>query len=200
MLQNTQDIINEFYTLIGDTSDLSSNEVLKLVNKNYFEILRSKQWEFLKKEATGSVSGTDITQPTDFSNLLTENPKIYVGEKANEFMVIPFNDRRLYTNQNLIAYYDARQKKFVCTKTQDDTYSFDYIYMPEALDLVASTPVFPARFWGVLPFFMASDNDFIQLFEKARSYAAENRLRGEMILSDLKMWNDRITMMQTYGN
>jgi len=200
MLTNTQDIINEFYTLIGDTSDLSSAEVLKLANKIYFEILRSKQWEFLKKESTGSISGTDIAEPSDFSNLLTDNPKVYIGENNSEFMVVPFSERRLYRNQNLTAYYDSRQQKLVFTKTQDNIYSFDYIYVPVALTVAGSNPVFPNRFWNVLPFFMASDNDFIQLFEKNRSYSGENRMRGEMILSDMKSWNDRLNSIQTYGN
>ena len=84
-------------------------------------------------------------------------------------------------------------------QTQDDTYSYDYIYQPDAITTTV-TPVFPTRFWGLLPFFMASDNDFIQLMDKNRSYAQENRVRGEMILQDMIMWNDDISMMKIYGN
>ncbi len=199
MFTNTADILNNFYTLIGDTTELSSEEIIDLANKIYYEILRQKEWEFLKKEATGSISGTDITQPDDFSNLLTE-PLIYIGSNSSEFKVIPFSERRKYTNQQHFAYYDARQEKFVFMVSQADTYSFDYVYMPDPLDLAGENPVFPARFWGMIPFFMASDNDFLQLVEKQRSYAAENRTRGEMILKDMSVWNDNITMIRTYGN
>lgn len=196
----TQDIINNFYTLVGDGTELSSDEELNLLNKIYYEVLRQKDWEFLKKEATGSISGTEITQPDDFLSILSDTT-IYLGSNNNPFKLIPFSERRLYINQSNYAYYDARQEKFIFTREQADTYSFDYKYQPAALTISPNVvPVFPSVFWGMLPFFMASDNDLIQLVEKARSYAPENRSRGEMILNDMKMWNDRLTMMQTYGN
>lgn len=201
MLTNTQAILTEFETIIGDATELSSAEELELLNKIYFEVLRQKDWEFLKKESTGSVNGTDITQPADFSHLLTDpDPVIYLGENNNPFRVIPFSERRIYKNQNNFAYYDARQGKFVFLRSQNDDYSFDYIYVPPALDTTSSNPVFPQRFWNMLPFFMASDNDFINLVEKARSYAGENRQRGEMLLRDMEMWNDKLSNYLTYGN
>jgi hypothetical protein len=143
------------------------------------------------------VTGTDITLPADFASFV--EPKIYLGDFNNPFSVIPFDERRLYVNQNNFAYLDVRQGKIVLTKEQDHTYNFDYIYQPPAIT-ISVTPVFPKKFWGMFPFFMASDNSFIQLDEKARSYAMENRARGEMILGDMKMENDRLTMMETYGN
>lgn len=199
MLSNTQDILNDFFTLIGDTTELSNDELLKLANKIYYEILRRKQWEFLKKESSGSISGTDITQPSDFSNLTDDNT-IYLGTHNNPFKIIPFTERRIYRDQNNFCYYDARQGKFVFMRSQNDTYSFDYIYSPSALDLSTQNPVFPNRFWGMIPFFMASDNNFIQLMEKQRSYAADNRARGEMILRDMEAWNDKNSGYLTYGN
>jgi len=197
-MTTTNDILNQFHTIVGDETDLSSFEELELLNKVYNEILNTKKWEILKKEDTGTLTGTEINTPDDFTRLLDE-PVIYLGENNKVFRVIPFSERRIYKGQNNIVYYDARQSKFVFLKEQDDTYSYDYIYQPDAItDSVI--PVFPSRFWGLFPFFMASDNDFIQLMDKNRSYAEENRLRGEMILNDMMAWNDDLTMMRIYGN
>jgi hypothetical protein len=198
-MENIQDILNNFHTLIGDGTELSTTEELALLNKIYSEVLGSKQWEFLKKEKTGLISGTEVNQPADFSNL-TDDLVIYLGENNNPFKVIPFTERRLYKNNNNFCYYDARQGKFVFLREQNDTYNFDYIYNPDELSITpASNPVFPNKYWGMLSFFMASDNSFIQLDEKARSYSAENRARGQSILDDMKLWNDKIIMMSSYG-
>ena len=199
MLPNTAAIITEFETLIGSATELSSDDELKLLNKIYFQVLRQKAWEFLKKEASGTISGTDITQPADFFRMADE-PVIYIGQYHNPFKLIPFTERRLYTNQNNNAYYDARQEKFVFFRTQNDTYTFDYLYTPDALTTSGSDPVFPQQFWGMLPFLMASDADAIELTDKARSYAIENKARGNQILTDMEIWNDALTMMTTYGS
>lgn len=202
MLETTQEIITWFETLIGDATELSSADELLLLQETYDEVLRYKEWEFLKKEATGSIAGTDITQPSDFDRLLAE-PVIYLGERYNPFQVIPFSERRLYTNQNQYFYYDARQEKFVCTSTKSDTYSFDYIYVPPALNVAtggsASAPVFPNRFWWLLAHKMATNSDIIEMSEKARSYAPENNAIYTNKLNDMAMWNDSISVYRSYG-
>ncbi len=198
-MTNSQHIIDEFHTIIGDSTELSSDEELKLLNKIYFEVINSREWEILKKEATGSVNGLTIAQPADFGSLvLFPDPVIYLGDTNKRCNVIPFAERRIYKNQNNAAYYDARQKQIVFMTAQDDTYSFDYNYIPAELAL-DTAPVFPARFWGLFAFFMASDNDFIQLMDKARSYASENRMRGQMILDQMVMWDSKLNNMTSYG-
>ncbi len=199
MLPNTAAIITEFETLIGSATELSSDDELKLLNKIYYQVLRQKAWEFLKKEASGSVSGTDITQPSDFFRM-ADQPVIFLGEHYNPYQIIPFEERRLYRNNNNFAYYDARQSKFVFFQSKNDTYSFDYLYTPEALTTSGSNPVFPAQFWGMLPLLMASDADAIELTDKARSYAVENKARGNEIFRDMEIWSDAISMRTTYGN
>lgn len=201
-LETVDDIIEWFQTLIGDSTDLSSFDTLRLLQETYDDVLRKKEWEFLKKEATGSVSGTDIPEPDDFDRLLVD-PYIYIGSYATPWKGIPFGERRSYVNQNNFFYYDARQQKFVLTRTKDDTYSLDYIYTPPALNTEsgddASAPVFPKRFWWMLPHKMATDNDIINLSEKARSYAQENQNIFENKLTDMADWSDSQSLYRTYG-
>ena len=93
-LTTTQDILNWFEVLIGDATELSSTDELRLLQETYDEVLRYKEWEFLKKEATGSISGTDIAQPDDFDRLCVD-PYIFLGDKYNPFQVVPFTERRI---------------------------------------------------------------------------------------------------------
>lgn len=197
-MDSTQDIITAFELYIGDETELSSVEELALLQKKYNEVLASAEWEFLKKVATGSVSGTDITQPTDFDRMTTDQT-IYIGSASQVFKVIPFTDRRKYVNQRGYFYYDAKNQKFVSTQSVTDTYSFDYIYVPTALDTTSSNPVFPIRFYDMLYHAMCIDSDIINLSDKARSYAKENQIKYENILNDMRNWNIKISGFQTYG-
>lgn len=196
-LQTTSDIISKFELFIGDSTELSTTEELDLAQKVYNEMLASEEWEFLKKEATGTISGTDIIEPADFDRT-TADQKIYIGSGNREYIQVPFDSRRNYENQNGYFYYDARQGKFVFTKSQSDTYSFDYIFVPPALDLVSSDPVFPTRFYDAIYHRMCIDSDIINLSDKARSYAQQNAMSYESILNDMKTWNKKISGYNSY--
>lgn len=197
-MQSTQDIITKFELYFGDETSLSSVEELDLLQKKYDDVLHSEEWEFLKKVATGSISGTDITQPADFDRMTTDQT-IYLGTGNREFRVVPFTDRRKYVNQNGVFYYDALNEKFVATLSQSDTYSYDYIHTPPTLDLVSSNPVFPTRFYDMLYHAMCIDADIINMSDKARSYASLNQKMYEDMLNDMKSWNKKLSGFQTYG-
>jgi hypothetical protein len=197
-LQNTSDIITAFELYFGDETSLSSQEELDLLQKKYDELLSSTEWEFLKKEATGSISNTEITQPSDFDRL-TSDQRIYIGSNFKEYPVIPFTDRRNYRNMNGYFYYDAKNEKFVSTFSINSTYSFDYIYVPPALDKTGSNPVFPLRFYSALFHAMCIDADIINMSDKARSYASLNQRMYDEIVNNMKSWNIKISGFNTYG-
>ena len=196
-MDSTQAILTAFELYLGDSTELSSVEELALCQKVYNKILNSEEWEFLKKEATGSVNGTDITQPTDFDRL-TSNQTIYLGSANQQRIVIPFQDRRQYVNNKGYVYYDARQSKFVFTANENDTYSYDYIYVPPLLNTTDSNPLFPIRFYDMVYHGMCIDSDIINLSDKARSYAELNSLRYQEILADAKSWNKKISSYNHY--
>lgn len=196
-LLNTSDIIQKFELFIGDSTELSTTEEVDLTQKIYNKILNSDEWEFLKKEATGTISGTEIIQPADF-NRMTSIQRIYLGANKREFVEVPFDRRREFDNQNGYFYYDARQEKFIFTVSQSDTYSFDYIYVPAALDTTISNPVFPVRFWDMIYHGMCLDSDIINLSDKARSYAQVNEAKYASLLADMQSWNKKLSGYNTY--
>lgn len=197
-MTTSQEIIQNFTLYFGDETSLSSVEELALLQKKYNQVLQSAEWEFLKKTATGSVSGTDITQPSDFDRLTTDQ-NIYIGTNYQQFNVIPFTDRLRYRNMRGYFYYDARQEKFISTYSVSDTYTFDYIYVPPALNTTDSDPVFPVRFYDLLYHAMCIDADIINMSDKARSYASTNQMKYEDILNQMKSWNMKISGFNTYG-
>lgn len=197
-MNNCSDIVTAFGLYFGDETSLSTAESLALLQKKYNEVLMSADWEFLKNTATGSISGTDITQPADFDRLTTDQ-QIYIGSGSQNFKVIPFTSRRMYENQRGYFYYDAKNEKFVSTVSLSDTYSFDYIYVPPALDLVSSNPVFPVRFYDMLYHAMCIDADIINLSDKARSYAKENQMKYDNFFNSMRSWDMKNSGFQTFG-
>lgn len=200
MLLNTQQIIDKFEEYIGDGTVLSSEDEIELADKIYHEILGMHEWEFLKKEATGSISGTTIDQPDDFDRL-TVDPIIYLGSNNRPVQVVPFTERRTYKNTNNKAYYDARQQQFVFMKEHNDTYSFDYIYLPESLSVGEEgvSPIWLPKYNYAIVHLMCIDSDIIELSEKARSYAPENTAKAAAIIQDMRNWSDSLSNYRTYG-
>jgi hypothetical protein len=197
-LVNTADIISKFELYIGDETELSSSEKLDLVQKIYNKVLASDEWEFLKTEATGSVAGTTIAQEADFDRLLSE-PIIYLGTANREIVQIPFGARRGVTNTSGYFYYDAANTNLVLTKSESETFSYDYIKVPPALDTTSSNPLIPVRFYDMIFHGMCVDSDIINLSDKARSYAAVNQGKYQEILADAQSWNKKISGFSTYG-
>lgn len=202
---NTSNIIDKFELFVGDTTELSSAEELDLLQKIYNQVLASHEWEFLKKEASGTLSTSldYVTPATDLSHFIKnyDNKKvIFIGTNYEPYYIIPYNRRREYRNQTGFAYYDARQDRLTFTKqpAEAKAFEYDYIYVPSALDTTSSNPVFPVRFWDLLYHGMCIDNDIIQMSEKARSYQAENLARYNQLLSDMRYWNDSISGYDTY--
>lgn len=193
----TQDIISKFELFIGDSTELSTTEEVDLVQKVCTKIYNSDEWEFLKKEATGTINGTEISQPSDFDRNLSVQ-RIYIGTNKREFIQVPFDRRREFDNQNGYFYYDARQGKFIFTVAQNDTYSYDYLYIPETVDLVSSNPVMPVRFWDMIYHGMCLDSDIINLSDKARSYAQVNEAKYASLLADMQSWNKKLSGYNTY--
>lgn len=196
-LLTTNDIITKFGLYFGDDTSLSTQESLDLCQKKYDDILQSEEWEFLKKSASGTTSGTTLAQPTDFDRM-TVNQYIYIGTGNSVWQQVPYEQRRNYTNSSGVFYYDAKNEQFVFLIDPNNTYSFDYIYYPPALDLVSSNPVFPTRFYDMIYHAMLIDADIINLSDKARSYASLNQSLYESGLADMKSWNKKLSGYNHY--
>lgn len=199
------DIIATFELYVDDTTELSSAEELALLNKVYHEVCDDRAWEFLKKQAAGTMaSTTTITLPTDFgfftdTLLRTDNSDDFdanarpVAVRVNgniNLQVVNWSDRRQYENASGYCYLDVAAGVIRTTTAQPAgaTYDFDYKAVPADLTGLDS-PVFPARYHVMLAHKMAVDDMIIQLFDKARSYQSENLARGNSLFQQLCKWN-----------
>jgi hypothetical protein len=208
------EIITDIFELyLDDTTEMSSDEELALLNRIYKKICRNRPWEFLKKTASGSVlsSGTTyyITIPTDFSSFAENNqstdnsvsvnnnssPKvIFIGTSLRPYQIVNFSDRRQYANKNGFAYLDLANNKIVFTAQPDSlTYEFDYIKVPTTLT-ANDDPILPEDFHPMIGFGMAVDGFIMQLFDKARSYAVENQGKYNDYLKDLAYYNSQLLL------
>lgn len=187
------EIIAKFEEYVDDGTELSSQEELDLANKIYNKVCNYRPWNFLKAKASGSISGSSITLPTDFSYLVNNyeetGPKtIYLGSTLNPYKIVNWSDRRQYSNQS-VAYIDPTDDtiKFTFTPTET-TYEFDYIKIQTAIT-TATGPAFPSRFHDIIYHGMAVDDYAIQQFDKARSYAPENQAKYDSLLKDMSFWD-----------
>lgn len=201
------EIIARFQLYVDDTTELSSAEELSLLNKVYQKICDDRPWEFLKKEAGGTMLSTiTIAVPADFGHFAenrnsTDNsesswansrPTGILINSTKWLGIINWSDRRQYLNRDGFAYIDVLNNLITTTGVQPSaaTYSFDYKSVPADL-LIGGTPVFPARFHDMIYHAMAVDDMIIQLFDRARSYARENQARYDDYMRSLAMWNSQ---------
>lgn len=207
-----EEIINKFHTYTDDQSELSSQEELDLLNNIYQDVYRYRHWEWLKTQKSGTLdsftsSDSHITLPADFIAFAenansTDNTEEYQGNASPKviyiidsfnnyvpFQIVNFSDRRRYLNQKGFAYLDLKNSKIVFTAKPDySSYEFDYIAKPTALGL-SDQPVFDSDFHQVLVHGMAIDHEIIQLFDRAHSYAPENRQKYQDYLDAMAFDN-----------
>jgi hypothetical protein len=209
----TSEIISNFELYVDDSTELSVSEELALANKIYKKIFTSRQWEFAKKMASGSISGLEITLPSDFAYLYpnyqyTDNSVgnngssspivIFIGTNYSPIKVVNFSDRRQYLNSVGYAYIDSRQGKLIFTaQPTETTYEFDYVFIPADLT-VSDSPAVPAGFIddisNAIYHGMAVDDMIIQLFDKAKSYADENKAQYDYYLRSMAFTNANLLM------
>lgn len=209
----TSEIISNFELYVDDSTELSTSEELDLANKIYKKIFTSRPWEFAKKTASGSISGLEITLPSDFAYLYpnyqyTDNSVssqqnsspivIFVGSNYTPIKVVNFSDRRQYLNSVGYAYIDARQGKLIFTAQPiETTYEFDYVFVPADLT-VSDSPAVPIGFMDAISHAiyhgMAVDDMIIQLFDKAKSYAEVNEKKYQSYIADMAYTNANLLM------
>ena len=213
-MATSQDIITNFESQVSDITELSSAEELYVLNRVYNKVMSSRPWEILKTSVSGSLSGSGvdsmyITLPSDFAFLspnanYTQNNYeyqgnsapvvVFIGTNRTPYKVVNYSDRVQYLGKGGYAYLDLANNKIVFTGTPTETtYLFDYIKTPVALTL-ATSPIFPERFYDILVFGMAVEDIIIQLSPKATSYIAENQSKYESMLLDLAFWNSQLIL------
>lgn len=187
---------------MDDSTDLSSDEELALLNKVYQKLCADRPWEFLKKEATGTTSTTVpyVSLPTDFqyvtSNYDQEDtsvlPIVFMGSTFTPYKIISWSTRRSYRDKSGYAYIDIPNSRLAFTvQPTGEAYEYDYMSFPPALTLT-DEPVFPERFHDMLYHAMCVEDNIIQMSDKAKSYAAENQQKYKSYFDDLCYFNSQL--------
>lgn len=203
------EIITAFELQVDDLTELSTVEELALVNKVYHKIAMDRDWEILKKQHTGAQSTTVpyIALPSDFAYLTQNNnhtdrsyyagrPVVFVGTDYQPYEVVSWSDRTSVRTDTNKCYIDIANSRlyFTVQPTVANPVYFDYMSVPA--DIEAGTePVFPARFHKIFQHGMAVEDFVLQLSDKAKSYAPENKAMYESYLDDLAMWNASLVQL-----
>lgn len=204
-----QEIIKKFELYYDDGTALSSSEESDLFNKIYNQVCSDRPWEILRSVATGNLSTTVpyVDLPSDFQYLSTNSnhstsdfeagtPVVFIGPNYEPYQVVSFADRRQYRTQNNTCYIDIVNNRlyFSIQPTTAFSYEFDYIKLPEALEL-SESPVFPSRFHDVIYHGMIIDQNIIEMSDKAKSYAPENKMMYDKYIRDMAYWNSQLIQM-----
>lgn len=197
-------IIEEFELQVDDGTELSTDEEYTVLNRVYREVLDHKDWLFLLKPLSLETNGTnEIELPEDFNRLVQSGQYtnrfidsrypfvLFVGENQEPYYYVNYLDREQYRNQSGYFYIDMVTNKVVFTQAPQSGLKVlgDYIYTPD--DITEDTsPVFPTIYHDVLVYGMAIDDFIIQMFDKGKSYAPENKMKYDKKLKALSSWND----------
>jgi hypothetical protein len=199
------DILAEFNIYTDDQSELSETEAYSLLNKKYNQVLSDRDWEFLRKKYSGTMSTSVpyVALPSDFRQMMwnyknmLQEPEIvvYVGSGNNPdvYRVVPKALARQYEDLEGYCYIDMVNSRLVFTKqpTAAEAIDFDYAYVPDAIE-AATSPVFRAAFHNMLSHAMAMDFEIIESAEQGFSQKRSNQEQYESYLSDLRNEDSRI--------
>lgn len=203
-----QDIITKFELQMDDSTDLSSDEELYLLNKVYRKICSDRPWEFLKKAYVGTTSGSVpyISLPSDFQ-YITQNynytdssyeasrPVVFIGSSLSPYQLVSWSDRRRYSAGGY-CYLDIANNRlyFTSQPSAGQSIEFDYVASPTTLTL-ADTPVIPERFVDMIYHAMCVEDNVIQQSDKAKSYAQENQQLYKSYFDDMCYWNANLIQL-----
>lgn len=199
--KNGQQILEVFDLYSGDLTEFSTEEKLIIANTKLREIYTDGVWEFLRKIATGTVSGNEIdlsVSHPDFSLFMasyTDDPtyrnpdrRVLFLNNTQEIEIVPMASRKSQPSGSIFAYEDIVNAKLVFSTPVSGTYEFDYSYVPNDIT-ESTTSALPAGYESVLIYKMLTDSDVIERMEKARTNYKENMLLAQLEMSKLKSWN-----------
>jgi hypothetical protein len=185
-------IIERFHLQIDDSSELSSTEELDLALQIYNEIADDREWEWLKKTATGttSVSVPYIALPADFKNLVPNKDGksvVFVGTDYQEYQVVPFSSRRDFRDMDGVCWIDIPNSRlyFALQPSTTESVEYDYIHRPADFTLTTAPLVTTNSFGEMIAYGMAGKFNPIELSEKNSSYQAENIAEFRRMMADL---------------
>lgn len=193
-------IIEKFNLQVDDSSELSSAEVLDLLNDVYNEIQDDRPWEWLRVTATGTTSTTlpYVALPNDFKMLAPNKDNrtvIFVGTQYAEYTVVSYEDRRNYRNQDGYCYIDVPNQRLYFTLQPTSAQAIEYDYIKVAAAITTSTsPLFRSGYHKIIAFGMAAKFPAIEQSNKATSYGTDNKATYLSLLADMAVEDANIKL------
>lgn len=193
-------IIEKFNLQVDDSSELSDSEALALANDVYGDICDDRDWEWLKKTATGTTSTSVpyIALPADFKNVLPNEYNrsvVFVGTTFREYLVIPFSSRRDHRDQDGFCYIDVPTSRLYFTKqpTAAEAIEYDYIKIQDDLTDITS-PLFRVGFHPIIAYGMAARFNTLEQSDKTNSYQRENKQMYDDVLHSMALEDAKIKL------
>lgn len=178
----TLEIIEFAEGLIDDTFD--QDVALSLLNVAKDKIEGERDWEFLKKTATGSATTAAISAPADFRYTLS----MYVGTQP--YRQIPFEQKQLFQSSANCWYFDAGNSNlYLIGITSGQTYYHYYIKTTDELTASVNPTWWPTRFHRLLGFELAEMYYAIDQGERGRSWDDKMALQKELLRRSMVDWD-----------
>lgn len=196
----TSAIIEKFRLQVDDATELSSEEELDLANDVYTDVQNDREWEWLKAVAsdTTSTSVPYIALPTNFKKIAPNKDNksvIFVGTDYQEYIVVPFSERRDYRDMDGFCYIDIPNRRLVFTLQPTDAEVVEYDYIKVADDLITTEePIFRDGFHKIIFYGMAMKFPSIEQTDKASSYSKENETEYYRILQAMRLEDAEIKL------
>lgn len=196
------EIIKQFRLYTGDMTELSNAEEYNLLTKVLNELYRNRDWEFLRKTASVTLTtNTSGPLPADFSRVMMnyiENEDNRMPDKAVAFVsgypieFIPKGSASYLKGR--YAYIDLVAKTVVVTEgaATGTAVTFDYKYVPAKITDNTGVIAIPSEFHDQIAQVMAIDNDIIEKTEGGRSNIVNNSLIKANLIKDLSYLNARM--------
>lgn len=188
-----QEIIDEFDKLTDEMSELSATQKLALANAKYDDVNNDRDWQYLRKSASVTVTAGEIALPADFRNFAENNKTKYrfgfwIG--TSFYPIVNMQDRRVHHS---MSYYDKVNSKIVLDSglsLNGQTAEFDYYHVPTAL-AVGTSPIFRASYHKIIPYLMATEHYPIDHTEGGRSQREVYLGLAEDVKEDLVYEDDQ---------
>lgn len=166
-----QEIVDKYNKFTDDTTD--SILVLQIANdaiheiESELEIPLNELVDSSQSTSVGQTYATAKTMPTLFESF--SKPYIYVGRI--KYYGVPLADAVLYRDTPYKYYYDPSDGLHLCGR-QNAVQTISIPYRKASADItLATSPIWPTRFHGLIPLYMAVYYYPIDGGEKERSWA-----------------------------
>lgn len=181
------EIIAGFHRYVDDNAELSPAEDLALMNKKYHELANDREWEWVRKTLTATISSdtTYVDLPEGFRFPVEDNEhgyeySFYIGESV--YPIFNVSQRMSHRGH---AYIDfGARKLYLPTSKVTGAFQMDYYGEPDDLTL-DTYPAFRGGFHPVIYHMMAIDFEILERSEKARSYRQENEAAVANYMEDM---------------